>query len=38
MASGEISTPLFIVRPLRISETNRARKLQFDTLVDIYEC
>jgi len=35
-----INAPLFILGPLPISETNRARKLKFGTLVvvDIYEC
>jgi len=33
-----ISTPLFILGHLHISETIRARELKFGTLVDIYEC
>jgi len=33
-----ISTPLFVLGPLHISETIRSRKLKFGTLVEFYEC
>ena len=37
-ASGEISSSHFLFwDPLHISETNKARKLKFGTLVGIYE-
>jgi len=37
MASGEISSVHFLLwDPLHISVTNRARKLKFGTLVEIY--
>jgi len=38
LGRSAFSTPLFILGPLHIFETNRAGKLKLGTLVDIYEC
>jgi len=35
---GNQELPLFILGPPHISETDRARKLKFGTLVGIYRC